>query len=224
LLLRTPEGWQGRLAVAPADPEGWKALAGWASAGEGGEGGRARRLEAGRGPRACLRTEAVVTDGRAAAAGGSHGTGTLSGTKQQMDSSGRSRRRRQAESQPPVILRRHPRRAARQRRRMRRAQAARAAVGVDGARGRSAGCSRQQGRREGRPSGRVRAADAGAAASASGTSGDRRAEAYGDLPLLSLMCYAYPAYECYKTVELNKPEIEHLIFLCQYWSDVIFNA
>ncbi|CAD6204886.1 unnamed protein product [Miscanthus lutarioriparius] len=24
--------------------------------------------------------------------------------------------------------------------------------------------------------------------------------------------YAYPAYECYKTVELNKPEIEHLIF------------
>jgi receptor expression-enhancing protein 1/2/3/4 len=29
--------------------------------------------------------------------------------------------------------------------------------------------------------------------------------------------YAYPAYECYKTVELNKPEIEQLIFWCQYW-------
>nr|TKW24071.1 hypothetical protein SEVIR_3G028600v2 [Setaria viridis] len=25
---------------------------------------------------------------------------------------------------------------------------------------------------------------------------------------------AYPAYECYKTVELNKPEIEQLIFCC----------
>ncbi|KAL0017012.1 hypothetical protein SO802_004081 [Lithocarpus litseifolius] len=29
--------------------------------------------------------------------------------------------------------------------------------------------------------------------------------------------YAYPAYECYKTVEKNKPEIEHLRFWCQYW-------
>ncbi|EOY15007.1 Abscisic acid-responsive isoform 5 [Theobroma cacao] len=29
--------------------------------------------------------------------------------------------------------------------------------------------------------------------------------------------YAYPAYECYKTVELNKPEIEQLRFWCQYW-------
>ncbi|URE49189.1 Transcriptional corepressor SEUSS [Musa troglodytarum] len=29
--------------------------------------------------------------------------------------------------------------------------------------------------------------------------------------------YAYPAYECYKTVELNKPEIEQLLFWCQYW-------
>ncbi|XP_023644144.1 putative HVA22-like protein g isoform X2 [Capsella rubella] len=29
--------------------------------------------------------------------------------------------------------------------------------------------------------------------------------------------YAYPAYECYKTVELNKPEIEQLQFWCQYW-------
>lgn len=29
--------------------------------------------------------------------------------------------------------------------------------------------------------------------------------------------YAYPAYECYKTVELNKPDIEQLRFWCQYW-------
>ncbi|XP_010539851.1 PREDICTED: putative HVA22-like protein g [Tarenaya hassleriana] len=29
--------------------------------------------------------------------------------------------------------------------------------------------------------------------------------------------YAYPAYECYKTVEQNKPEIQQLRFWCQYW-------
>lgn len=29
--------------------------------------------------------------------------------------------------------------------------------------------------------------------------------------------YAYPAYECFKTVEKNKPEIEQLRFWCQYW-------
>lgn len=29
--------------------------------------------------------------------------------------------------------------------------------------------------------------------------------------------YAYPAYECYKTVEQNKPNIEQLRFWCQYW-------
>lgn len=29
--------------------------------------------------------------------------------------------------------------------------------------------------------------------------------------------YAYPAYECYKVVEKNKPEIEQLRFWCQYW-------
>ncbi|KAK8560461.1 hypothetical protein V6N13_082899 [Hibiscus sabdariffa] len=29
--------------------------------------------------------------------------------------------------------------------------------------------------------------------------------------------YAYPAYECYKTVEMNKPEIDQLRFWCQYW-------
>ncbi|XP_072988390.1 putative HVA22-like protein g isoform X1 [Typha latifolia] len=35
--------------------------------------------------------------------------------------------------------------------------------------------------------------------------------------LVLVLGYAYPAYECYKTVELNKPEIEQLIFWCQYW-------
>ncbi|CAN0872115.1 HVA22-like protein i [Linum grandiflorum] len=35
--------------------------------------------------------------------------------------------------------------------------------------------------------------------------------------LVSVFGYAYPAYECYKTVELNKPEIEQLRFWCQYW-------
>ncbi|XP_034681939.1 putative HVA22-like protein g isoform X2 [Vitis riparia] len=29
--------------------------------------------------------------------------------------------------------------------------------------------------------------------------------------------YAYPAYECFKTVEKNKPEIEQLVLWCQYW-------
>ncbi|KAE8731390.1 HVA22-like protein h [Hibiscus syriacus] len=29
--------------------------------------------------------------------------------------------------------------------------------------------------------------------------------------------YAYPAYECYKTVEMNKPDIDQLRFWCQYW-------
>ncbi|KAG1361894.1 hypothetical protein COCNU_10G001130 [Cocos nucifera] len=29
--------------------------------------------------------------------------------------------------------------------------------------------------------------------------------------------YVYPAYECFKTVELNKPEVEQLRFWCQYW-------
>ena len=33
-----------------------------------------------------------------------------------------------------------------------------------------------------------------------------------------ILGYAYPAYECYKSVELNKPEIEQLRFWCQYWS------
>ncbi|KAB2602675.1 HVA22-like protein g [Pyrus ussuriensis x Pyrus communis] len=29
--------------------------------------------------------------------------------------------------------------------------------------------------------------------------------------------YVYPAYECYKTLKNNKPEIEQLILWCQYW-------
>ncbi|OVA07112.1 TB2/DP1/HVA22-related protein [Macleaya cordata] len=32
-----------------------------------------------------------------------------------------------------------------------------------------------------------------------------------------LVGYAYPAFECYKTVEKNKIEIEQLRFWCQYW-------
>ncbi|KNA16943.1 hypothetical protein SOVF_084590 [Spinacia oleracea] len=35
--------------------------------------------------------------------------------------------------------------------------------------------------------------------------------------LVMIFGYAYPAYECYKTVERNKPEIEQLRFWCQYW-------
>ncbi|XP_062199894.1 putative HVA22-like protein g [Phragmites australis] len=29
--------------------------------------------------------------------------------------------------------------------------------------------------------------------------------------------YAYPAYDCYKTLELNKPQMEQLRFWCKYW-------
>ncbi|KAL6601685.1 hypothetical protein ACP70R_044905 [Stipagrostis hirtigluma subsp. patula] len=29
--------------------------------------------------------------------------------------------------------------------------------------------------------------------------------------------YAYPAYDCYKTLERNVPQMEHLRFWCQYW-------
>ncbi|KAL4308539.1 hypothetical protein GQ457_01G009230 [Hibiscus cannabinus] len=35
--------------------------------------------------------------------------------------------------------------------------------------------------------------------------------------LVMVFGYAYPAYECYKTVEMNKPEIDQLRFWCQYW-------
>ncbi|XP_074374661.1 putative HVA22-like protein g [Apium graveolens] len=35
--------------------------------------------------------------------------------------------------------------------------------------------------------------------------------------LVMVLGYAYPAYECYKTVEQNKPDVEQLRFWCQYW-------
>ncbi|KAL5219224.1 hypothetical protein ABZP36_019908 [Zizania latifolia] len=35
--------------------------------------------------------------------------------------------------------------------------------------------------------------------------------------LILILGYAYPAYDCYKTVEQNRPEIEKLRFWCQYW-------
>ncbi|KAK1416430.1 hypothetical protein QVD17_32221 [Tagetes erecta] len=35
--------------------------------------------------------------------------------------------------------------------------------------------------------------------------------------LVMLFGYAYPAYECFKAVEKNKPDIEQLRFWCQYW-------
>ncbi|KAK1441050.1 hypothetical protein QVD17_06886 [Tagetes erecta] len=35
--------------------------------------------------------------------------------------------------------------------------------------------------------------------------------------LLMIFGYAYPAYECFKSVEKNKPDIEQLRFWCQYW-------
>ncbi|KAE9586141.1 hypothetical protein Lal_00010018 [Lupinus albus] len=35
--------------------------------------------------------------------------------------------------------------------------------------------------------------------------------------LVMVLGYAYTAYECYKVVEKNKPEIEQLRFWCQYW-------
>ncbi|KAI3816999.1 hypothetical protein L1987_10785 [Smallanthus sonchifolius] len=40
----------------------------------------------------------------------------------------------------------------------------------------------------------------------------------GNLLLLGMVFgYAYPAYECFKSVEKNKPDIEQLRFWCQYW-------
>jgi len=32
-----------------------------------------------------------------------------------------------------------------------------------------------------------------------------------------ILGYIYPAYECFKTVEKNKPEMQQLRFWCQYW-------
>ncbi|KAL3539048.1 hypothetical protein ACH5RR_002414 [Cinchona calisaya] len=35
--------------------------------------------------------------------------------------------------------------------------------------------------------------------------------------LMMVFGYVYPAYECFKTVEKDKPEIDQLVFWCQYW-------
>ncbi|KAL6574448.1 HVA22-like protein i [Orobanche hederae] len=35
--------------------------------------------------------------------------------------------------------------------------------------------------------------------------------------LVLVFGYVYPAYECFKTVEMNKPDIDQLLFWCQYW-------
>ncbi|XP_059646597.1 HVA22-like protein j [Cornus florida] len=35
--------------------------------------------------------------------------------------------------------------------------------------------------------------------------------------LILFLGYAYPAFECFKTVEKNRVEIEELRFWCQYW-------
>ena len=35
--------------------------------------------------------------------------------------------------------------------------------------------------------------------------------------LVLLLAYAYPAYECFKNVEKNKPDLDQLRFWCQYW-------
>ncbi|KAJ0922758.1 hypothetical protein HanPSC8_Chr05g0207541 [Helianthus annuus] len=35
--------------------------------------------------------------------------------------------------------------------------------------------------------------------------------------LVLLLAYAYPAYECFKSIEKNKPDIEQMRFWCQYW-------
>ncbi|KAI7751998.1 hypothetical protein M8C21_033172 [Ambrosia artemisiifolia] len=35
--------------------------------------------------------------------------------------------------------------------------------------------------------------------------------------LVMVFGYAYPAYECFKSVEKNKPDVEQLRFWCQYW-------
>ncbi|XP_027938133.1 HVA22-like protein j [Vigna unguiculata] len=35
--------------------------------------------------------------------------------------------------------------------------------------------------------------------------------------LILLMGYAYPGFECYKTVEKNKIDMEELRFWCKYW-------
>ncbi|XP_058739000.1 putative HVA22-like protein g [Vicia villosa] len=40
--------------------------------------------------------------------------------------------------------------------------------------------------------------------------------------LILLLGYAYPGFECYKTVERNEVEMDELRFWCQYWIIVAF--
>ncbi|KAG2636435.1 HVA22-like protein i [Panicum virgatum] len=40
--------------------------------------------------------------------------------------------------------------------------------------------------------------------------------------LMLVLGYAYPAYDCYKALELNTPQMEQLRFWCQYWILVAF--
>lgn len=35
--------------------------------------------------------------------------------------------------------------------------------------------------------------------------------------LIMVVGYAYPAYKCFKCVEMNRPDVEQLRFWCQYW-------
>nr|XP_043616175.1 putative HVA22-like protein g [Erigeron canadensis] len=35
--------------------------------------------------------------------------------------------------------------------------------------------------------------------------------------LILLLAYLYPAYECFKNIEKNKPDVDGLRFWCQYW-------
>ncbi|CAH9120592.1 unnamed protein product [Cuscuta epithymum] len=42
--------------------------------------------------------------------------------------------------------------------------------------------------------------------------------------LVLIFGYAYPAYECFKSVEMNKPDIQQLRFWCQYWIIVAIMA
>lgn len=35
--------------------------------------------------------------------------------------------------------------------------------------------------------------------------------------LMLLLAYLYPAYECFKNIEKNKPDVDGLRFWCQYW-------
>jgi len=37
-----------------------------------------------------------------------------------------------------------------------------------------------------------------------------------------ILGYTYPAFECFKTVEKNKVDIEELRFWCQYWYWIIY--